>query len=225
MVLVSSCSPKFREDLSQYINNFSLDYCINHYKEASLTYRMEVKENDIVSTQTCTYEYSYLEDGNYHSTLYLSSTNKFVNSESPALREESIVSNHDDEKTYTYAVHKDDLNAVQSISQTEVFDNHIRNFFYTAKLSEYTYTKGMYYGDDIKTLSKGQQYMRIDKETNHFIFERNNFEGETGNIGNTFYEVNEHGMLLKSLSSGKNKEGTISYSSELVIIYKNVVQD
>lgn len=223
MVLVSSCAPKFREDLQAYVDNFSVSYCTSHFKEGSLTYELTYVNGEEISKRTCTYSYSYLTDGEYESALELTNTNELITSDNPAYRYETIRSNHDEAKTYSYYVHRGDLEATTTISQDEVYNDHIRNFFYTQVLTDTIHTKGMYYGDDIKSTTQGQECYTID-EDNHLVFNKENFK-IYDEIMSSYYKVNEYGLLLESRSTGKNEDNSKSYTANLVINYTNVIVD
>ena len=98
-----------------------------------------------------------------------------------------------------------DETAKRDYLNEETFLVDLNNFY--GQKTDSGYTKGMYYGDDIKAAFRFQDMMEISEDGQYLTFNSGYIidNPEDGNISNIYYKVNKDGMLLKSVDSGFNK--------------------
>lgn len=226
-VLLSSCNNVVvREDLKEFIKDFSITHCMETYKNAEVTYTSQIKDKGETSaTRDVFYSFDMTRENDYESIYETTNTGIYVTSSYPAYKYQHVYKSENEEYDYQEmskpSSHEEET--FSSYLTAEAYLIRLNTFYRRVTESEGGNTAGMYYGDDIKARIRYQFNMRIDTDRNVLIYEAKNIVDEQDNVTSLYYEVNHDGMLLYWKQSGftkpyDNPERT--YFAEMQVTYK-----
>ncbi|MBR2505702.1 MAG: hypothetical protein IKB70_01990 [Bacilli bacterium] len=223
-VLLSSCSSvDVRKELLDFTKDFSIETVKEKYKTADFIYEKEIYHfGELKGTKKVTYTFDMTEKGKYTSTLEFFCTGEFITNEFPAYKKVSTYPISGNELPYVRETIINDETPKMDYLNEETFLVDLNNFY--GQKTDSGYTKGMYYGDDIKAAFRFQDMMEISEDGQYLTFNSGYIidNPEDGNISNIYYKVNKDGMLLESVDSGFNKpheNPETSYTATINVTY------
>ena len=191
IVFLTSCFQRsLREDIKEFVANFSLEESVKAYLVAGYVSENTVTKNGTTTKviETFDFDVSDVRDPHYHKNV-----KTYVDNVLSEEDDEYIV--HQDD-TFFYH-HNDDEAEEYTLEQCHVL---VRAFFYTQVEAEGTYhIRGQYYGDYVlQSCLSFQNFITIDQENELYIFEASQIKASDDGKVNIHqkYEVNKLGMLV-----------------------------
>ena len=203
LIALSSCStkPELREDIKEFVSNFSLKNAMDTYKKGGYLKEIEEIKEGKKTLERIEMEFSYLDSA--HPTYTKTTTNYIDDIESSKEEVEFVVL---EEKYYI------STNGELKESSLEECSELIKCFFYEKTQIEGEYhTQGMYYGDYILQVAPVlQNYITIDKDKELYLY---NYETEGIQEGEKVtyeqhYSVNKLGMLVENHVYAESKNNS-----------------
>lgn len=201
-VLLSSCSGvDVRPELLEFTSNWSIDTCKEKYKEADFSYEKDLYRNgDLKGHKEVNYYFTMKIPSFFESTLEMVNSGEFITDDYPEYKKVHTYNNvdnvdNDPQKAYIRETIINDSNPVIEYLSEETFIVDLNTFYGQSQNGKYT--RGMYYGDDVQSAFKFQEFMSISEDGNKFIYETPLVldNPEDGNVTKLYYELNKDGML------------------------------
>lgn len=220
-LLLSSCSNPIREDIADFIRDFSLDRAMLNVNKAYLECNFEVTDEEskeITDYQRIKFYFDKTSEDNYylHQESYYFGDN-YVVEDITSLNETIIKSEND-----SYLDNKiTNLATTNETISKQAVEERLNKFFYRSNTGE-IYSGGMYYGDDIGLITRYQDYMSVSEDKKSLTVHFDTFLNEGTLIEEITYSVNTLGMLTSWKQSYTDKittfNGTINikYNDEAI---------
>ena len=194
LLVLTSCSskPELREDIKQFISQFSLETAMNEYKSGGYTSTtVDTTEGKEVKT-VITLEYSRVDENHPTYEMVTTVSENDVVTSNVEVRFAEI----DDE----YYLITNDESEKSSLKEV---NGLITKFFYETEPVEGYHERGQYYGDLLKETSyKYQSFITIDQENELYILKGT--VKVSGVTQRQNYSVNKFGMLVENHSVTEN---------------------
>ena len=208
---VTSCGAKLRQEVADFIANFSLqkarsevkkghyiDSSVGKYKGSDCSFYDEVYF-DISEPSIVSYKHVY-KSVNYGAIL----NEDYV---------EEIVTK---DGVYTYTKGEESRELTYDVA----YDMTKRFFFSEYYTKTDRYNGAMYYGDMVKDEAyKQQEFVTIDKENGIYRYKIDKVKQQGDNIVMSIdYSINKLGMLLSLADSGYSEDDPTTYYSETITV-------
>ena len=207
LLLLVSCNQKvLREDVKNFIANFSLENSMNEYKEAGYESLAEVSDGKDITKTKEKLDFNIKDESNITYSYF---HKEYKNEE---LTSETTVSISTVESKYIYS----DKDGEKEISLDEV-KKVVSKFFYTT--DEYDFHNyGCYYGDIINESAYDfQNVTTIDDEAGLLTIEYSTKLSNENATAKQKIVANKLGMLV---SNDFEIKGNGKYSKESIMVYK-----
>jgi len=191
-LVLTSCQKKIlREDIAEFIANFSLENAINEYKRVNFSKIQTIKNGEEITLKKEIINFD-VSDVSY--PVYQRSYQEVKNEvEIDSLEEHFEITDNQ-----YYLV----INDKKEESTLEGLHNIIQQFFYKeVSLNGQYHSEGYYYGDIVSYSAYDyQNNITIDNESELLIFsECQNYQGT---MRCSYFQVDKTGMMIKNIASG-----------------------
>ena len=193
--------PELREDIKEFISQFSIEVAMNTYKTGGYISTVEEITAEKKTKKVIEMEFSYVDSS--HPT-YVETTTQYEDDVVKSVTEIEFV--EIEEKYYI------SRNGELTESTLQRCSELIRDFFYKkVELDGQYHVQGWYYGDLIKNVAPVmQEYITIDQDQELYILDYTKTDVLDGLETNLHqdYSVNKYGMLVENHVSASNAQVT-----------------